>query len=440
MLRTVTLVVVATLSACTWGGDSNGGNNFSCSAKGQKQFVLSTMRRWYLWNDALPKNVKIGDYDTPQDLLAYLTTFSPDDGTGNPRDIYSYIGSAAADAQYYAAGQYWGFGFSYGSVAAGDARLLRVFADSPAGLAGLARGQRILELNGRSIADIEAAEGIDAVLATTPVEFHMQETDGSEFTESLDQDVVTIDPVPQWRIIDAGGGRMVGYIELAAFISTADTRLDDVFTQFEANGVTDVILDLRYNGGGVVSTAELLADYLGGLVAENLIFTKTLFNADRAKNNNRETLFERLGNSIGLSRLVVIATGDTASASELLTNGMEPHVEVTIVGDRTFGKPVGQIGVEFCSNILRATAFQTVNADDFGDFYDGLPPDCPMGDDLSIAVGADNDPNLVVALGYLASGACPVAGAPGGQTKPGPAAPLARKPHGPPWRDYSNAY
>jgi carboxyl-terminal processing protease len=437
MFRIVILFVVAALSACTWGGGGNG-NNFDCSVKGQKQFVLSTMRHWYFWNDALPKKVNIGDYETPQDLLAFLTTFSPDDGTGNPIDIYSYIDSAAADAQYFAAGQYLGFGFNYKLVAADDARLQRVFTDSPAALAGLARGQRILELNGRSIADIQAAEGIDAVFQTTPVEFHMQNTDASEFTVSIDQDVVTIDPVPQSRIIDAGGGRMVGYVELAAFIGTADARLDDVFAEFAANGVTDVILDLRYNGGGLVSTAELLADFLGGLVAENQIFSKTLFNADRAKKNNRETLFDRLGNSIGLSRLVVLATSNTASASELLTNGMEPHVEVTIVGGWTFGKPVGQIGAEFCGNVLRPTTFQTVNADDFGDFFDGLPPDCPVGDDLGIAVGADNDPNLVMALGYLASGACPIA-APGSQMKPEPVVPTRNKPHGPPWKEYSDA-
>lgn len=439
MRKFVIVVVAAALSACTWGGDGGGGNNFGCSAKGQKQFVLSSMRHWYFWNDALPNKVNIGDYDTPEDLLAYLTTFSPDDGTGNPIDIYSYIDSAAADAQYFGAGQYQGFGFSYKLVANDDARLLRVFADSPAAQAGLARGQRILELNGRTVADIDAAEGVDALLDTTPVEFHMQDTDGSEFTVSVDRDVVTIDPVPQWRIIDAGGGRMVGYVELAAFIGTAEAELDDVFAEFAANGVTDVILDLRYNGGGLVSTAELLADFLGGLVAENQIFSKTLFNPDRAKNNNRETLFARLGNSIGLSRLVVIATSNTASASELLTNGMEPHVEVTIVGDTTYGKPVGQVGLEFCGNVLRPTAFQTVNADDFGDFFDGLPADCPTADDLAVPVGADNDPNLVTALAYLDTGACPFVGpSTSVQTKP-LVAPTRYKLRRTPWKDYSDA-
>jgi hypothetical protein len=283
---------------------------------------------------------------------------------------------------------------------------------------------------------------MNAAFDADPLEFTMRETDGvTEFTVTIAKDVVTINPVPQSRIIDAGGGRMVGYLELATFVSTADPLLDTVFAQFNAAGVNDVIIDLRYNGGGLVSTAELLGDYFGGDVAENLIFSKTNFNADRASVYNRIEFFDRLANSVSLSRLVVIATRGTASASELVTNGMDPHVEVTIVGDRTFGKPVGQVGLEFCAKILRPTAFQTVNADDFGDYFDGLPVDCAAADDLNIAVGADTDPNMVAALGYLDTGACPMVPGAALLMKPG-ALPGVSKPErrGPPWREFAGAY
>jgi len=168
-----------------------------------------------------------------------------------------------------------------------------------------------------------------------------------------------------------------------------------------------VIIDLRYNGGGLVSTAELLGDYLGGLVAQSLIFSSTEFNADRAAQYNETELFELRGNSISLSRLVVIASRGTASASELVANGMIPHVDVAIVGDRTFGKPVGQIGLEFCDKILRPTAFKLANALGDGDYFDGLPADCAAVDDLSVAVGDSLDPNMVAAMSYLDTGACP---------------------------------
>jgi len=445
MRKVLVLLMSAILVVACSSGDGGGGpgNVGDCSNRNQKDFVLLAMQEWYLWNDLLPATVDVRDYDSPEDLLTFLTTFSPDDGTGQPIDGFSFIGSAAADAAFFGEGRFEGFGFRYSQVAAGDVRLSTVFSDSPANAAGLARGQRILELDGRTVADIQAAEGLSAVFDTTPLSFTMRETNGNEFTVSIDQDVVTIDPIPQWRVIDAGGGRMVGYLELSTFISTADPVFDTVFAEFNANGVNDVIIDLRYNGGGLVSTAVLLGDYFGGDVAENLTFSRTEFNADRAASNNYEVFFERLANSVSLSRLVVVASQNTASASELVTNGMDPHVEVAIVGDRTFGKPVGQVGFEFCEKILRPTAFQTVNADGVGDYFGGLPvtPGCDAPDDLNMPVGDATDPNMVAALGYLETGACPVAAAPGGLQKPAFAAPPARPDlRGPPWREFAGAY
>ena len=437
-------LVLACLAACGL-SDGNGNNGqggpVSCTNAGQKDFVLAAMRDWYLWNDRLPGNVDVNNFATPEALLAYLTTFSPDDGTGNPIDVFSFINSAQADAQFFGEGKYEGFGFSWRLVAADNAQLSRVFTDSPAFAAGLERGQQILALDGRTVAEIQAAEGVSAALDAMTVEFTMRQVDGSEFTTAITQDIVTIDPVPQSQLIPTAGGPPIGYLELATFISTADAKLDTVFAEFRANGVTDVIIDLRYNGGGLVSTAELLGDFLGGDVAENLVFSETQFNADRAPDWNEIELFERLGNSMSLSRLVVIATQGTASASELVTNSMEPHVEVAIVGDRTFGKPVGQVGFEFCEKILRPTAFQTVNADGFGDYFGGLPADCAAADDLTVAVGAGDDPNVVAALSYLETGGCPVAAQSGFQASP-PLSKGVRQPdrRGPPWREFAGAY
>ena len=444
MYKSLPLLLIILLAACSGsGGDGTPQiGDPACTTTGQKQFVLDNMRAWYFWNDLLPAVVDISQFASPEDLLFFLTTFSPDDGSGNPIDRFSFINSAAADAQFFGEGKFEGFGFSskFVDVDSTDLRLTRVFVDSPANRAGLARGQRILELNGRTIAEINAAEGLGAVFATTPLEFIMRPVVGVDFTVTIAHDIVTIDPIPQWRIIDVGSGRMVGYLELATFISTADPVLDEVFAAFRTAGVNDVIIDLRYNGGGLVSTTELLGDYLGGEVADGFVFSHTLFNADRASNNTTK-LFGLLGNSMSLSRLVVVATGGTASASELVTNGMEPHVEVTIVGDTTFGKPVGQIGIEFCEKILRPTAFKTTNADDFGDYFDGLPVDCPAADDLSVAVGLDTDPNMVTALAFLGSGTCPVTAVPAGQARLEAAAEIPQLDRrGPPSREFADAF
>jgi hypothetical protein len=243
------------------------------------------------------------------------------------------------------------------------------------------------------------------------------------------------------KLFPLAGTAGVGYLELATFISTAEPKFDAAFNQFRNAGVTDLIVDLRYNGGGLVNTAELLGDYLGGRVAQNLLFSETLFNADQAANNNNAEYFELRNNSLILSRLFIIASRSTASASELLTNSLDPYVDVIIVGDRTFGKPVGQIGLEFCGSLLRPTSFQTVNAIGFGDYFDGLSADCVASDDLRVPVGADDDPNVIAALTFAASGACPVSSVPGSVLKltdvPANAAPARR---GRPEREFANAY
>ncbi len=434
MRKLLLMIGVAFLTACSSGDGSIAGSPQagSCTNDGQKQFVLDVMRDWYLWNNLLPASVDIDLYSSPEELLAFLTTVQP-------LDDFSHINTLAADTQFFGEGKYEGYGFSTRNLAADDLRLTRVFVDSPANAAGLARGQRILELNGRTIAEIEAAEGVGAVFDTSPIDFLIRETDGTEFLVNIAVDIVTIDPIPQSRIIPVAGTPGIGYMELAQFISTADPEFDTVFGQFRERDVTDVIIDMRFNGGGLVSTAELLGDYLGGSVAQNLIFSNTLFNADRASNNDQE-FFELRANSLGLSRLIVIASQGTASASELVTNSMEPHVEVAIVGDRTFGKPVGQIGLEFCGKVLRPTAFQTTNANDFGDYFDGLPADCVVADDLTIPVGVDNDPNVEAALTYFATGGCPVVLAQGLQSKTSfsPRRKVDRQ--GPPEREYADAY
>jgi len=430
-----------TLSGCSSSSGGDGGpqaGTATCTNDAQKQFVLDAMRDVYFWYTALPANVDLSQFATPEELLTALISFSPINPlTDEPIDRFSFINSAEADAQFFGEGKFEGFGFSFRFEAADDVRFTRVFSGSPADLVGgFARGQRIIALDGRSIADIQANEGVGVVFGQSPLEFTIRGLDNIEFAVTVSHDIVTIDPLPQWRIIDMGG-TPVGYVEFATFISTADPVFSTIFADFNAAGVSAVIIDMRYNGGGLVSTAELLGDYLGGFNSNNLIFSKTLFN-DKNTGSNRTAFFQRLVNSTNLSRLVVIATSGTASASEIVINSMEPYAEVTIVGDTTFGKPVGQVGIQFCEKILRATAFETVNVLDQGDYFDGLPVDCPAVDDLTEVVGADTDPNLVTALAFLATGACPAAA---GVLKPTFDRDLPQIDlHGPPWREFAGAF
>jgi len=416
--KKLTVLAAAFLvTSCGGSGGSDSGSpigDLECSNNWQKQFVLDAMRDWYFWNDALPSNVNLGQFSSPEALLEYLVSYQS-------VDRWSYITSAEADSQYFEEGEYEGFGFSSRFVASNDLRLTRVFVLSPAYEAGFERGQRIVALDGRTIADIEANEGVGTVLDNPTVQFLIRNIDGTEFTVSVTQGIVTIDPIPQTRLISTAAGP-VGYLEFGAFISTAESSsaelgpgFPDVFAGFSDAAISDLILDLRYNGGGLILTTEVLADYLGGYVADGEVFSKTRYNSNHTDQNRTTSFINRL-NSLNLSRLIVVASRGTASASELIINGLSPHVEVTIIGDSTYGKPVGQVAFDFCTKRLRPTAFETVNALDEGGYFDGLPVDCPAADNLNVAVGADNDPNIIAGLAYLANGACPVAAA--GQSKP----------------------
>jgi len=408
------------VTGCGGGSDDGGPGPTGCSNNEQKQFVLDALYDWYLWNDLLPGDIDIADYASPEELVFQVTTtYGPQDGMGDPIDLWSSVGSLQADQEYFGEGRYEGFGFSWREEN-GEMRMTGVFAGSPADAAGIARGQTVLTLDGRSYANIVASEGIGAFFDNNDtVEFEMQRLDATQYTATITKDIVTIDPIPQSRIIDVGPGvPPVGYIEFRAFVSTADPVFDQIFEDFIAAGVTDVIIDMRYNGGGLVATAELLGDYLGGLANDGLVFSNTEFNADRAPVYDSSTFFARQPNSIDLTRLIVVASRATASASELVTNALAPYADVWIVGDNTYGKPVGQIGLDFCEKILRPTSFRTTNADGYGDYFDGLPVDCPAADVLEFPVGSDSDPNVVAALSISTTGGCPVVAGPQGMQAP----------------------
>lgn len=418
----------------------------ACDNNDQKQFVLDNLYYWYLWNDLLPANINIADYATPEELATLVTqNFGPQQPGGGPLDRFSSVGSLQADQQFFGEGKYEGFGFSW-RLENNAMRFTRVFVDSPANMVGgFSRGQTVLSLDGRTITDILANEGVNAALDNATVQFEIQEIDGTVLPPvSVTKAIVTIDPVPPERLIDMGAGNPpVGYMELATFISTADPRFEQVFSSFNAAGVEDIIIDMRYNGGGLVSTANLLGDYLGGFTNDGQIFSNTEFNADRAAANNSIDYIARLGSSIDINRLIVVASRGTASASELVINGLDPFVNggVYIVGDNTFGKPVGQVGLEFCEKILRPTSFKKSNAAGFGDYFDGLPVDCATPDSLDFATGADDDPNVVAALSFVNGTGCPVATLPGGQQKAATVFDQVRPDlSGPPEREFAGAY
>jgi C-terminal processing protease CtpA/Prc len=214
------------------------------------------------------------------------------------------------------------------------------------------------------------------------------------------------------KIID-DGGRRAGYVNLRTFINTADPALRNAFASFRAAGVTDIIVDLRYNGGGLVSIAELVGDLLGRNRTTSEVFSFTTFRPEKSSNNSTR-FFQPKAESVAPTRIAFIGTTGSASASELVINAFIPylHANAALVGTNTYGKPVGQIALDLsaCDDRLRVVAFKTENAARQGDYYDGLASkveaSCQAGDDLFKPMGDPAEASTRAALDFLQGKAC----------------------------------
>ena len=162
---------------------------------------------------------------------------------------------------------------------------------------------------------------------------------------------------------------------------------------------------MRYNGGGLVSVAQHLAGLIGGPPLVGQVFVQFTHN-DKQTSRNTAYRFESKPQALGVSRLVVIATPGSASASEAMINGLRPYMDVKVVGDRTYGKPVGQYGFDFCDKVLYPVAFLVTNARGQADFFGGIPADCAAADDLDRPLADAREASLAEALSVLRSGRC----------------------------------
>ncbi len=395
----------------------------TCSTSEQMNAVRGIMEQWYFFNDEPEQQQKYGNLDpgnfsSATELLSFLR-YRPEEFDRG----FSFITTTAADQQFFGEGQFVGFGFGskfVDSPGNADLRLTRVFANSSAAAAGFERGQRVLTIDGRTIAEINAAEGLTAALgpATEGIArtFRIRAVDSSEFEIEISKSLITLDPLPTTTVFDLTNAK-VGYLDFRTFISTADAALDDAFAIFEAQGINALVVDLRYNGGGLVSTAERLADLIAGFFADGEVLSETLFNSANTAANSVELFEERSQSLTLLQQVVIITTGSSASASELVINSLRPHTVVTLVGTTTFGKPVGQSAFGFCDDelLLRPVTFEIVNSLGEGQYFDGIGVNCPAADELEFALGDPGEDSLETALQFIETGSC---GAVSYQSKP----------------------
>ena len=376
-----------------------------CSVLGQNQTVYQVLNEYYYWYKNLPA-ISPATFATPEALLDTVR-YRPLDTT------FSYISSASSSQAFYGESQYLGFGFSMKFTVGYELRVTDVFPASPASEAGFDRGTEILTLNGKSIqATYEGGEwgtiwgGEEAGYAVT---VGFKTAAGEQKSERIVKRVVTIPTVPLVSTYDVGG-KKTGYIVFKNFVEPSYAALDAAFAQLRDAGASELVLDLRYNGGGLIAVAQYLGGLIGGDRTTGEVFAQYVHN-DKQSARNNAIRFPRPASAFPLSRLFVITTRSSASASELIINALKPYIPVIVVGDNSYGKPVGQYGFRICEKMLWPVSFSVQNARGQGDYYDGFVPDCRAADDIGHAIGDASETSLATVLGYVATGACPASAA-----------------------------
>ena len=371
----------------------------SCSTAGKNLYVRDVMTDLYLWYQDMP-DVDPTSFASPEAYLEAVRR-QPLDAT------FSYITSREANDAFYSESQFIGFGLST-AINGPEMRVTQVFPESPASEAGLMRGDRIVEIGGRSVAtlissgEIGSAFGPPEVGVTADIVF--TPGPGIRREAHIIKRLVTI-PTVSLTAVYTLGGRRIGYIFFRNFVTPSYEALDQAFAELSAATVDELVLDLRYNGGGLVNVAQHLASYVGGARTEGQVFAE-YFHNDKNTFRNRLLRFERKPQPLRLDRLIVVTTQSSASASELVINALRPFMPVVVIGSTTYGKPVGQYAIAFCDKLLAPVSFALRNADGQGDFFDGIAPDCAVPDDVDHPLGDPQERSLKEALTFATTGAC----------------------------------
>ena len=381
------------------------GEPSSCSAADQRLWLNDYMADKYFWsaNLAVP-NAAATSLDAYFNSLLFV-----------PTDRYSFTQGVTQFTQFFAEGTRTGFGYT---LAFSDATLTRLQVRSvepagPAAAAGLMRGDTVLSINGLSPAQIANGELAPVNVSGVTRTFSLADLSGAPRLITMTSRNFALSSVASDKIFTAASGAKVGYLAYQEFTPSSLAALGPVFDRFRAGGVSELIVDLRYNSGGSVQVARALATLIGGAALDGKVFAKLRFNAKNA-DSDFDYPFSASAAVLpsppleGLTRVFFITSPNTASASELVINALKPFKNVINIGAATFGKPYGFLPKSACNTVYSAVNFETFNSADVGRFTSGLQATCTVADDLTKALGDPAERRTAAALVFIQTGACPV--------------------------------
>lgn len=366
------------------------------------------MKYAYLWQSTMP-TVKVSDYKGPEELLEALRYL--------PKDKWSFI----ADYQNFMAsmeGSFVGHGIRMSLDNTNQVRVVSLYEGSDLWPKGVRRGWIVKAINDKLIAPVfisgtnaeyNALMGPSTAGVTN--KFLFINPDGNEVTYNATKASFTINSVTAAKILNLTSGK-TGYLCFETFIDPSEQELNEAFANFKANNVKDLIIDLRYNGGGYMDIAQQLSSLVLTWDDTTKVCYSLQYNSVVGADWNETYKFIRTESPLGLNRVVFITTRGSASASEVVINSLLPYITVKIVGDATHGKPAGMNvwGYPFPSTaqpkpdykyVFAPITFEYVNSLGQGRFYDGIPADVLAADDITHDFGDPEEASLKAAIGLL---------------------------------------
>lgn len=421
-----------------------GSSDTTGSTTQENFWIRSWSNRTYLWYDEITDRNPASFSDREAYFETQKTTATTASGT--PKDQFHFTQPTDEYQQSVSAGAARGYGARFlllSPAAPRDVRIAYVEPGSPADAAGFVRGARVLTADGVSVSTGAAGVLNAAFFPQTSGESHtftIRAPGGDNQDITVRSAIVTQSPVLRSEVIESETGPKVGYVVFNTFgTASAEQALFDAFTDLETADVDELILDLRYNGGGFLTIAAQLGYMVAGDANTNgRTFERLQFNnkfpaTDPVTGQTlRPSPFVKTGQdfsvtagralpSLDLDRVYILTGDGTCSASESLINGLRGvNVDVVLIGTTTCGKPYGFYPTDNCGLTYFTVQFEGVNERGFGDYADGFTPQtngptaagapvagCFVSDDLSRELGDENEGQLSAALTYIETGACP---------------------------------
>jgi hypothetical protein len=406
----------------------------------EMKFLRGWTDQTYLWYNEIPSTIRMADYKSAIDYFKVLKTPALT-AAGQPKDRFHFTYSTDEWNALNNEGKEVGYGVTWSSGGTSGAPRTWIAAvvepGTPAAVAGIARGDLLTAVDGVDFINTADAAGINKLNAglypAAAGEFHTLTVRRGTTTLTLNlmASVVINDPVKNVKVIDEGNGK-VGYLSFEDHNAVSEKRLMDSFAQLKSAGVSDLVLDMRYNGGGLLYVASELAYMIAGPDVGGKTFETLVYNDKTAPSAPIPFSSAAYGfaapfpaprgqalPSLGLKRVTILTSGDTCSASEAVINGLRGvDVQVNLVGGTTCGKPYGFTPVDNCGTTYFTIQFKGANAKGFGDFADGFAPTCNVADDFAHGLGDPNEKMLSAALGYRKTNACPVSSGAGASAAP----------------------